>query len=178
MSASLFDLVEHQGKNYTVCGVDSAGKVKLIERSWPVEFGELEDFAAPSAIDAPASSVRVLESGRDRLLKIADMLIESDERAEARGGTDWSDVDSILVAAAEALPSNLLVIDLEKSSWKLSEDVPDGLLLLVNPAAVVIATHAIGAGDANISDIEDAVSYARRAVAQYRGDAPAAAPTP
>ncbi|MGY3581554.1 hypothetical protein ACVIGB_000374 [Bradyrhizobium sp. USDA 4341] len=172
MSVSLFDLVERDGKKFTVCGAAAGGRVRLIEKSWPVEFGEVGTFVPPSVVETKVDLVEVLERGQDRLLAVADLLVVADDNAAARLTIDWSDVEAALMAASEVLPSNLLVLNLDKGEWQLSEDVPDEMLLLANPAALIIATHAIGGGDANLSDVERAIDFARQAIAQFRGDAP------
>ncbi len=169
MPAGLFDLVAHKGSDYTVCGV-SDGRLRLIGRTWPVEFAEVEDFVAPAAFEVGAGEVTVKETGQERLLGIARMLLEAEERAGSKGSLDWNDVDAALEASAQVVPSNLLEIDYSgRGAWRLA-DVPDEMLLLANPAAMVIATHAVRLGEADIADIETATAWARDAVAKY--DAP------
>jgi hypothetical protein len=175
MSAFLFDLVEYEGKRFTVCGAAPADQVKLIEKSWPIEFGEVESFISPPEVEAKVDQLKIVERGNDRLLAVADLLVAADENAAVRLELDWNDVDAALLAASEVLPSNLLVLELDKGEWRISDVVPDEMLLLVNPAAMIIATHAIGGGDANLSDVERAVDFARQAIARFRGDAPSPA---
>lgn len=171
MPPSLFDLVEYNGDRLTICAVSADGGLQLIGKSWPDELGSFDEYAPPQPVAAEAGSVTVIESGRDRLLAVARLLIEADEKAEANQRLDWSDVETALAAAIEVLPSNLLAI--AERGWSLSEQVTDDMLLLVNPAAVIIATHVIGGGDAELSDVEDATRFARRAVAKIEGEAPA-----
>jgi hypothetical protein len=172
MSVSLFDLVEFEGKKFTVCAATADGRVALVERAWPIEFGEVETFVAPPLVETKVDLVRILELGEERLLAVADLLVTADDNAAARLELDWNDVDAALMAASEVLPSNILMLDFDKGEWQVSEVVPDEMLLLVKPAAVIIATHAIGGGDANLSDVERAADFARQAIARFRGSAP------
>lgn len=171
MTPSLFDLVDYNGDQLTVCAVRADGSLQLIGKSWPDELGSFDEFVSPPPVAADAGSVKVIESGRDRLLAVARLLIEADDNAEARQRLEWSDVEAALEAAVEVLPSHLLAIG--DRAWSLDEQVPEDMLLLVNPAAVIIATHVIGGGDAELSDVQDATNYARRAVAKFGGEAPA-----
>ena len=170
MTPSLFDLVEYNGNKLTVCGIGASGVLTLIEKSWPVEFGTFDEYVPPQPVIADVGSVSVVEGGRDRLLAVARLLIEADDNAEARQHLEWNDVEAALHAATEVLPSSLLTIG--ERGWSISEQVPDDMLLLVNPAARIIATHVLGMGDANLSDVEEATSDARRAIAQHGNEVP------
>lgn len=161
-SVGFFDLVKtSDGDRYTVVAAPKDGLALLTKNTWPIEFTEIEGHKAPNVVVLAVEKLEIVCSGKHRLTVFADLLREHADKSAADQGLDWDDVNAAVFEAAKILPSHLIDIDLETGDWKLHDVVPAELVLFVKPAAILIATHAHGRGEADAGAVTEAYEAAR-----------------
>lgn len=161
---STLDLVRHNGEEFIV--VSSAAAVTtLTSPNWPAEFSEIEDAGIIETVSISTADIIMIEPAADRLAKFNAHLITIGDNADRNESWDWSDVSMLLQEATSILPRNLLAIDLDQERWALVAEIDDDLATLARPAAQIIASHAVNLGEADVSDLAEALDSARNLVA-------------
>lgn len=164
---NFFDLVKTaSGDRYTVIGGPKDGLALLTKNTWPFEFAELEGHKPPSPLALGVEKLEVVCGGRHRLTVLADLMREHADKADAAGALDWNDVDAALVEAAKIVPTHHLEVD-ENGGWKLHEVIPAELAEFAKPAAIILATHVHGRGEADAGAISEAYEAARAVPASF-----------